>query len=109
MTITKVVLILVMVFGFTTSEALAQHSEHGAMPGTPPDQLGEVNFPVTCSAASQKDFNRAMALFHSFWFEPAKESFGRALDRDRECGMANWELPLCRWVIRSPGRPMPTR
>src|SRR5262249_60001277 len=90
----KVVLMLVMVFGFAMSEALAQHSEHGTLQGTPPEQLGEVNFPVTCNAAAQTDFNRAMALFHSFWFEPAKESFGRALEHDRECGMANWGIAI---------------
>ena len=74
MTITKaVVWMLVMALGFFTSGARAQHSEHGALRGAAPQQLGEVNFPVSCSAAAQKDFNRAMALFHSFWFEPAKE------------------------------------
>jgi len=72
MKITKaVVSMLVMVLGFATSEAWAQHSEHGTPRGTPPEKLGEVNFPVSCNAAAQKDFNRAMALFHSFWFEPA--------------------------------------
>ncbi|MGH9838823.1 MAG: hypothetical protein ACREEM_08575 [Blastocatellia bacterium] len=86
MTITKaVVWMLVMALGFFTSGARAQHSEHGALP---PEQLGEVNFPVSCSAAAQKDFNRAMALFHSFGFEPAKESFAKVLEQDPECGMA---------------------
>jgi hypothetical protein len=85
---------LMIVLGCVTSEALAQHSEHGTMPGTPPEQLGEVNFPVTCAAAAQKDFNRGMALFHSFWFDPAKESFARALEQDRDCGMANWGIAI---------------
>ena len=33
-----------------------------------------------------------MALFHSFWFEPAKESFAKVLAHDRECGMAYWGI-----------------
>ena len=31
-----------------------------------------------------------MALFHSFWFEPAKRSFARVLELDPGCGMAHW-------------------
>jgi hypothetical protein len=95
MTITKaVVWTLVMALGFFTSGARAQHSEHGAPRGAAPEQLGEVNFPVTCSAAAQKDFNRAMALFHSFGFEPAKESFAKVLERDPQCGMAHWGIAI---------------
>src|SRR5215467_5620727 len=94
MTITKTILMLVMVLGLLTSETWAQHSEHDAMRGTPPERLGEVNFPVTCSADAQKDFNRAMALFHSFWFEPGKESFGKVLEQDPECGMAHWGIAI---------------
>jgi hypothetical protein len=48
---------LMMVLGFATSKAWAQqHSEHGTPRGTPPEKLGEVNFPVSCNAAAQKDF-----------------------------------------------------
>jgi len=95
MTITKsVVWMLVMALGFVTSEAWAQHSEHGAPQGAPPEHLGEVNFPVSCSPAAQKDFNRAMALFHSFGFDPAKESFAKVLERDPECGMAYWGIAI---------------
>ena len=95
MTITKsVVWMLVMALGFITSEVWAQHSEHGAPQGAAPEHLGEVNFPVSCSPAAQKDFNRAMALFHSFGFDPAKESFAKVLERDHECGMAHWGIAI---------------
>src|SRR5262245_50426723 len=95
MTITKSVLsMLVTVLGFATSEAWAQHSEHGAHRGAPSEQLGEVNFPISCSPGAQKDFNQAMALFHSFGFEPAKESFAKVLDHDPECGMAHWGIAI---------------
>jgi hypothetical protein len=95
MTITKaVVWMLVMALGFFTSGARAQHGEHGALRGALPQQLGEVNFPVSCSASAQKDFNRAMTLFHSFGFEPAKESFAKVLEQDPECGMAHWGIAI---------------
>lgn len=58
--------------------------------GEAPERLGEVNFPVSCNADAQQEFNRAMALFHSFWFVPAKASFAKVLQHDPGCGMAYW-------------------
>jgi tetratricopeptide (TPR) repeat protein len=74
--------------------------EHGPQNGEP-EKLGEVNFPVSCNAAAQKEFNRAMALFHSFWFDPAKKSFAKVLQHDPECGMADWGI-----AIMSMGNPL---
>lgn len=59
-----------------------------------PERLGDVNFPVSCTAAAQQEFNRAMALFHSFWFDPAKASFARVLQHDPACGMAHWGISI---------------
>lgn len=58
------------------------------------EKLGEVNFPVSCSADAQQEFNRAMALFHSFWFDPAKASFAKVLEHDPQCGMAHWGIAI---------------
>ena len=65
---------------------------HGddAPAGKAPEKLGDVQFTVSCNATAQKEFNRGMALFHSFWFEPAKKSFAKVLEQDPECGMAHW-------------------
>ncbi len=59
-----------------------------------PEQLGKVNFPVSCNAQAQQEFNRGMALFHSFWFNPAIESFQKVLQLDPECGMAYWGIAI---------------
>ncbi len=63
-------------------------------PGMAPERLGEVNFPVSCNTRAQTEFNRAMALFHSFWFGPAKKSFARVLEHDPACGMAHWGMAI---------------
>ena len=70
------------------------HGEDDQPQGKTPEKLGEVNFPVSCNAAAQKEFNRAMALFHSFWFDPAKNSFAKVLEHDPECGMAHWGIAI---------------
>ena len=83
-----------MLIGFAASGALAQQYEHDGMHAGPGEQLGEVHFPVSCNAAAQAEFNRAMALFHSFWFGPAKQSFNQVLERDPGCGIAHWGIAI---------------
>jgi hypothetical protein len=70
------------------------HGDDEGPTGRPPQTLGEVQFPVACNGAAQKEFNRAMALFHSFWFDPAKKSFAKVLELDPECGMAHWGIAI---------------
>jgi len=55
-----------------------------------PEKLGNVNFPTSCSPAAQKEFTRAVALLHSFWFGPAIKGFEAALQADPSCGIAYW-------------------
>ena len=74
-----------------SADALAQHDMHHS---GKPEQLGDVVFPVSCNAAAQQEFNRGMALFHSFWHEPAKASFAKVLQLDPECGMAYWGISI---------------
>jgi hypothetical protein len=81
-------------FAIALPAAWAQHGDMHAMPGKPPEALGKVNFSVQCDAAAQKEFDHAMALFHSFWFDPAKQSFTEVLQKDPKCGMAYWGIAL---------------
>lgn len=55
----------------------------------PSERVGEVRFPVSCDNV-QKDFNRAVALLHSFWFGPADKAFRDIAAKDPQCGMAWW-------------------
>ncbi len=89
---TGILWILVMLLIVATPGAYA-HEEDGPK-GVASEKLGEVDFPVSCNAAAQKEFNRAMALFHSFWFDPAKKSFSKVLEHDPKCGMAYWGIAI---------------
>jgi len=88
--------LLVALLGISTRSAWAQgkHDKHAPSSAASLEQLGEVNFSVSCNAAAQQEFNRAMALFHSFWFEPAKRSFAKVLEHDPDCGMAHWGIAI---------------
>jgi len=53
-------------------------------------RLGKVNFKVECNDAAQREFNVAMAYYHSFAWELYKAPLERALAADPTCGMAHW-------------------
>jgi tetratricopeptide (TPR) repeat protein len=75
--------------------ASAQHEDHSRAASA--EKLGTVQFETSCQPAVQADFNRAVALLHSFEFRPAMEGFNRVLERDASCAMAYWGIALCHW------------
>ena len=77
-----------------TSVASAQHDDHAA---AKPERLGNVRFENSCAPSVASDFNRAVALLHSFEFRPANEAFTRVLERDPSCAIAYWGIAMCHW------------
>ena len=64
----------------------AQHEGHG--------QLGKVSFPTSCNANVQAEFERGVAMLHSYWFNYAGKTFRAVLEQDPTCAMAYWGLAL---------------
>src|SRR5215475_9089026 len=60
-------------------------------------QLGTVHFPVSCSTAVQKPFERGIALLHSFWYEEAEKEFTDIAKDDPKCAMAHWGVAMSVW------------
>lgn len=53
-------------------------------------RLGKVNFQVECNASAQREFNVAMAYYHSFAWSQMQAALERVLQADPTCGMAHW-------------------
>ena len=62
------------------------------------EQLGTVHFRTSCSPAVAPQFNRAVALLHSFEFGASISAFNEVLAADSSCAMAYWGLALSRWT-----------
>ena len=60
-------------------------------------KVGEVGFPVSCSAEAQQQFTRAVALLHSFWYEEAVKAFSGVAETDPSCAMAYWGVAMSDW------------
>ncbi len=89
-TVSRAVMLLLLVGG----PLFGQEHEHGA---AAKEQLGSVQFATSCSADAQPQFNRAVALLHSFEFAHAIEGFTQTLQKDPSCAMAEWGIALSRW------------
>lgn len=55
-----------------------------------PEKLGTVSFATSCRPEVQQEFNRAVALLHSFAYRSAEEAFQRVRRHDPKCAMAAW-------------------
>jgi len=72
--------------------AMTQEHQDGSA-----EKLGQVIFATSCNEAAQREFNRAVALLHSFQFNRAIEGFNRVLAADSTCAIAYWGISLSDW------------
>jgi tetratricopeptide (TPR) repeat protein len=59
-----------------------------------PEKLGTVQFPTSCSSKDQKNFERAVALLHSFAYSAAEKAFADVAKADPKCAMAHWGIAM---------------
>ena len=60
--------------------------------------LGTVHFETSCSPRVTAQFDRAVALLHSFEFGASIQAFNDVLAADSTCAMAYWGIALSRWT-----------
>jgi tetratricopeptide (TPR) repeat protein len=58
------------------------------------EKLGRVQFPVSCTAAAQKQFDHALGALHSFWYEEAVRMFTAVTETDPGCAMGYWGIAM---------------
>src|SRR5215469_1714063 len=62
--------------------------------GAQQEKLGDVNFPISCSASAQTQFNRAVAMLHSFFFPETVKAFIAITRQEPSCAMAYWGVAI---------------
>jgi hypothetical protein len=58
------------------------------------DEVGAVHFATSCSPTVEKNFNRAVALLHSFQYEDTRQAFEAVAAQDPKCAMAQWGVAM---------------
>jgi hypothetical protein len=59
-----------------------------------PEKLGEVSFPISCAPAVQQQFDRGVALLHSFAYTAAENVFRGVAEQDPKCAIAHWGMAM---------------
>ena len=85
---------LLLLAPIVPARAFAEHNHEHSLTE---QQLGAVHFPTSCAPAVQSEFERGVALLHSFAFETAEATFRRVAQDDPKCAMAHWGIARSFW------------
>jgi tetratricopeptide (TPR) repeat protein len=66
----------------------------GSAFGQQDERLGRLSFPTSCDPKVQAEFERGVAMIHSYWFTIARRTFEGILQQDPDCAMAHWGIAL---------------
>lgn len=58
------------------------------------EEVGAVHFATSCRSDLAGDFNRAVAMLHSFQYEDTRAAFGKIAEQDPSCAMAHWGVAM---------------
>src|SRR4029078_5256094 len=58
------------------------------------ERLGEGRLPISCSPGAQQQFNRAVAMQHSFFFPETVKAFTAIAEKEPSCAMAYWGIAI---------------
>jgi len=59
-----------------------------------PEKLGSVTFATSCLPKVSHDFERAVALLHSFAYSASEKAFSDVAAADPSCAMAHWGIAM---------------
>ncbi len=90
--------LFVLLVAFVTASPAGAHDTHGHGAGSarPAETLGKVSFPTSCAPTVQAQFERGVALLHSFWFPEGLKAFTAVAEQDPGCAMAYWGIAINR-------------
>jgi hypothetical protein len=82
----RILLTLPLLFPLASAQEMHDHPA--------PEKVGKVSFPTSCKPAVQEQFNRAVALLHSFAYTAAEHAFQGLAEQDPRCAMAHWGIAM---------------
>jgi hypothetical protein len=93
--------ILIVILGILCRVPVATAQEK---PGDA-EKLGNVHFAVSCLPATQPQFDRAVAMLHSFWYPQGLNAFAEIAKTDPSCAMVYWGIAISRRANPMVGAP----
>ena len=87
-------------WGLSLAAAMAATAAAAIAPAhaeTAGERVGQVHFAISCSAPAQRQFDRAVAILHSFWYPEAAKAFAAIGETHPGCAMAQWGVAMSVW------------
>src|SRR6266702_5183639 len=82
----RILLALLFIVPFSLAQEVHIHSA--------PEKLGKVSFLISCAPVVQEQFDRGVALLHSFAYAAAEDAFRGVAKLDPQCAMAHWGMAM---------------
>jgi len=82
-------IVAIALSAFGHGRLAAQDHDHGST-GT----FGTVHFETSCNAGSQREFDRGVAMLHSFFYPETEKAFRGIAEREPACAMAYWGIAI---------------
>src|SRR5271165_3189913 len=82
----RILLILLFICPYSAAQEIHSHPA--------PEKLGKVSFSISCTPAAQEQFERGVALLHSFAYAAAENAFQGVAELDPRCAMAHWGMAM---------------
>jgi len=82
----RILLLVLLTAAFPAAQETHEHSA--------PEKLGRVSFQTSCAPAVQQQFERGVALLHSFAYAAAENAFQKVGELDPQCAMAHWGIAM---------------
>src|SRR5215475_6731454 len=85
----KMSLTLIFAGALSVSTAQDEHVGHNSA-----SDFGKVHFAISCGPASQQQFDRGVAMLHSFFYPETEKAFQAIAQQEPSCAMAYWGIAI---------------
>jgi tetratricopeptide (TPR) repeat protein len=92
MSIYRTVIFVLLACVLVAPALVAAHEDAAGKPKA--EKFGRVFFKTSCTPAAQKQFDRALAMLHSFYFPETVKAFTAIPETDPGCAIAYWGIAI---------------
>lgn len=87
-------LAIILIAGVCATGVLAHQDDAASQKKPRGEKLGRVLFKTSCTPEAQQEFERALAMLHSFYFPETVKAFTKVTEIDPGCAIAYWGLAV---------------
>ena len=94
MKLKRLMLAISLIASVCATGVLAHQDEVASQKKPRGEKLGRVLFKTSCTPQAQQEFERALAMLHSFYFPETVKAFTKVTEIDPGCAIAYWGLAV---------------